>query len=230
MRIHEFITVFQEANITSMNISLDSLQADKFQLITKRDNFKRIWDNIHLLLGNNFHVKINVVIMKGINDNEILDFIEWTKETPVHVRFIEFMPFTGNRWESDKVFTWQNILSVIEDKYDIIKLEDDAHATTKKYMIPEHTGTFAVISTMTSPFCSTCNRMRLTSDGRMKNCLFSKDETDLLTALRKGQDVVPLILQNVHGKAAERGGQFVTNFEQLQSDTIHNRSMIAIGG
>lgn len=230
VRIHEFITVFQEANITSMNISLDSLQADKFQLITKRDNFKRIWDNIHLLLGNNFHVKINVVIMKGINDNEILDFIEWTKETPVHVRFIEFMPFTGNRWESDKVFTWQNILSVIEDKYDIIKLEDDAHATTKKYMIPEHTGTFAVISTMTSPFCSTCNRMRLTSDGRMKNCLFSKDETDLLTALRNGQDVIPLILQNVHGKAAERGGQFVTDFEQLQSGSIHNRSMIAIGG
>ena len=230
VRIHEFITVFQEANITSMNISLDSLQADKFQLITKRDNFKRIWDNIHLLLGNNFHVKINVVIMKGINDNEILDFIEWTKETPVHVRFIEFMPFTGNRWESDKVFTWQNILSVIEDKYDIIKLEDDAHATTKKYMIPEHTGTFAVISTMTSPFCSTCNRMRLTSDGRMKNCLFSKDETDLLTALRNGQDVIPLILQNVHGKAAEQGGQFVTDFEQLQSGSIHNRSMIAIGG
>jgi len=230
VRIHEFLPVFRKANITSLNVSLDTLQADKFQLITKRNNFKRIWNNIQLLIENNIHVKVNVVVMKGINDTEITNFIEWTKHTPVHVRFIEFMPFSGNRWISDKVFTWQNILSVIEGKYDFIKLKDEANDTTKKYIVPGHAGTFAVISTITSPFCSTCNRMRLTADGKMKNCLFSKDETDLLTALRNGQDITPLILQNVQQKAAERGGQFVQNFEQLQSGAIHNRSMIAIGG
>lgn len=230
VRVHEFITVFRKANITSLNVSLDTLQENKFQPITKRNNFKRIWDNIHLLLDNNIHVKVNVVVMKGINDEEINNFIEWTRNAPIHIRFIEFMPFAGNRWMSDKVFTWQNILTVIENKYDYIKLKDEAHDTTKKYIVPGHAGTFAVISTITAPFCSTCNRMRLTADGKMKNCLFSKDETDLLTALRSGQDITPLILQNIHGKAAERGGQFTENFTQLQSAEIHNRSMIAIGG
>ncbi|OIQ93633.1 cyclic pyranopterin monophosphate synthase 1 [mine drainage metagenome] len=230
VRIHEFIDVFREANITSINVSLDTLQEDKFFLITKRNNFKRIRDNIQLLLQNNIHVKINVVVMKGINDAEINNFIKWTKQTPIHVRFIEFMPFSGNKWMSNKVFTWQNILAVIESQFDFIKLKDEAHDTTKKYIVPGHVGTFAIISTMTAPFCSTCNRMRLTADGKMKNCLFSKDETDLLTALRNGEDIVPLILQNIHGKAAERGGQFVNNFTELQSAEIHNRSMIAIGG
>lgn len=230
VRLHEFINVFREANITSVNVSFDTLQEDKFLLITKRNNFKRIWDNIHLLLQNNIHVKVNVVVMKGINDAEINNFIKWTKHTPIHIRFIEFMPFSGNKWMSDKVFTWQNILAVIENQFDHIKLKDETHDTTKKYIVPGHVGTFAIISTMSAPFCSTCNRMRLTADGKMKNCLFSKDETDLLTALRNGEDIVPLILQNIHGKAAERGGQFVNNFTELQSAEIQNRSMIAIGG
>ena len=230
VRVHEFIDTIMESNIASINVSLDTLEEDKFLLITKRNNFRRIWDNIQLLLAKNIHVKLNVVVMKGINDNEINDFIEWTKDCPIHIRFIEFMPFSGNSWMSDKVFTLQNILATIESKYDIIKLKDELHDTTKKYMVPGHAGTFAIISTMTSPFCSTCNRMRLTADGKMKNCLFSKDETDLLTALRRGEDITPLILQNVHNKAAERGGQFTENFEELHSEEINNRSMIAIGG
>jgi GTP 3',8-cyclase len=87
-----------------------------------------------------------------------------------------------------------------------------------------------VISTMSAPFCSTCNRMRLAADGKMKNCLFSKEETDLLTALREGKDITALIRENVWNKAEERGGQFVADFNQLDSEHIQNRSMIAIGG
>ena len=230
VRLHEFMDTIREANITSINVSLDTLQADKFQLVTKRNNFKRVWDNIHLLLENNIHVKVNVVVMKGINDGEINEFIAWTKHFPIHIRFIEFMPFTGNRWMDDKVFTWQDILGTIETKYSWIKLKDEVNDTTKKYIVPGHQGTFAVISTMTSPFCSTCNRMRLTADGRMKNCLFSKGETDLLAAFRRGEDIVPIILGNVQEKAAERGGQFVEDYHQLQAIGIENRSMIAIGG
>lgn len=230
VRIHEFINVFLEAKIKSINVSLDTLQEDKFQLITRRNNFKRVRDNIDLLLANNIHVKVNVVVMKGINDSELTEFITWTKDSPVHVRFIEFMPFSGNRWMSDKVFTWQNMLETIGSKYKFIKLKDDIHDTTKKYTVYGHAGTFSVISTMTAPFCSSCNRMRLTADGKMKNCLFSKDETDLLAALRNGRNIKELILQNIYGKAAERGGQFVDNFQELQTEEIHNRSMIAIGG
>jgi cyclic pyranopterin phosphate synthase len=96
--------------------------------------------------------------------------------------------------------------------------------------VPGHKGTFAIISTMTAPFCNGCNRLRLTADGKMKNCLFSKEETDLLTAFRRGEDVIPLIHQSIQSKAKELGGQFTTDFEHLHAEDINNRSMITIGG
>jgi cyclic pyranopterin phosphate synthase len=229
-RLHEFKTIFNEANLRSINVSLDTLKSEKFNLITRRNNFERVWQNIHLLIEQGVHVKINVVAMKGLNDNEILDFIAWTKDTPVHVRFIEFMPFADNKWTSNKVLTWQQILQIIEEKFSFIPLKGEPHDTAKKYIVPGHLGTFAVISTMTSPFCSTCNRIRLTADGKMKNCLFSKDETDLLTALRSGQDIEPLIHASVSSKAEKVGGQLLGNYEELHAEEIKNRSMIAIGG
>ena len=229
-RIHEYLDVLQQANVHSLNISLDTLHADKFLLLTRRNQFQLVHDNIHLLVKNSFHVKVNVVVMKGLNDMEINDFIEWTKDTPVHVRFIEFMPFSGNKWTSNKVFTWKQIVEVVEEKYPVVRLQDEKNDTAKKYTIPGHAGTFAVISTMTAPFCSGCNRMRLTADGKMKNCLFSQSETDLLTALRKGENVLPLIQQSIASKAKELGGQFNTDFEHLHAEDIHNRSMITIGG
>jgi cyclic pyranopterin phosphate synthase len=229
-RIHEFIALLKEANIQSLNISLDTLQSDRFMLLTRRDQFKLVYDNIQLLIRNNFQVKVNVVVMKGMNDGEINDFIEWTKDTPIQIRFIEFMPFSGNRWTSNKVFTWQEILEVVQTKYPIVRLEDEINDTAKKYTVPGHVGSFAVISTMTSPFCSGCNRMRLTADGKMKNCLFSKEETDLLTAFRKGEDILPLIQKSIASKAKELGGQFTADFEQVHAEEIQNRSMITIGG
>lgn len=229
-RLHEFLEVLKDANIRSINISLDTLQPDKFQMLTRRDQFSRVYENIQLLIKRGVHVKVNSVVMKGLNDDEINDFIEWTKHSPVHVRFIEFMPFSGNHWKSDKVFTWKQILAEIEKQYSFIPLCGDEHDTAKKYIVPGHAGTFAVITTMSAPFCGTCNRMRLTADGKMKNCLFSKEETDLLSALRKGEDVMPLIHQCVSKKAKELGGQFTSNFEQLHAEDIHNRSMITIGG
>jgi len=229
-RLHEFADVLKEANVHSLNISLDTLQSDKFNLVTRRDQFKLVYDNIQLMMKNNFHVKVNMVVMKGLNENEINDFVEWTKYEPVHVRFIEFMPFTGNRWTSNKVFTLHEMLEVISEKYEIVALKNDKHDTSKAYTVPGHAGTFAVISTMSSPFCSGCNRMRLTADGKMKNCLFSKEETDLLSAFRRGEDVTPLIHQSIRSKAKELGGQFTTDFEHIHAEDINNRSMITIGG
>jgi cyclic pyranopterin phosphate synthase len=229
-RLHEFVDVLEQANVRSLNISLDTLHADKFQLLTRRNQFDVVMKNIKLLLDKNFQVKINVVVMKGLNENEINDFIEWTKNTPVHVRFIEFMPFSGNRWTSNKVFTLQQILEVVETKYTVIRLQDEKHATAKTYQVPGHAGTFAVISTMSANFCGNCNRMRLTADGKMKNCLFSKEETDLLTALRNGEPIIPLIQQSIGSKAKELGGQFTPDFEHIHAEDIHNRSMITIGG
>lgn len=229
-RLHQFINVLQESGIHSLNISLDTLQQEKFGLITRRDEFDTVWNNIQLLLRRDFHVKVNVVVMKGLNDNEITNFIAWTKDTPVHVRFIEFMPFSGNQWTSNKVVTLQQILSTIAAQYDFIPLQGEKHDTAKKFIIPGHVGTFAVISTMSAHFCGDCNRMRLTADGKLKNCLFSNGETDLLTALRDGKDVRPLIHQTIAAKARQLGGQMPTDFEHLHAEAIQNRSMITIGG
>ena len=229
-RLHEFIDTLETANVKSLNISLDTLQPEKFNLITRRNTFQLVYNNIQLLLSRGFHVKVNMVVMKGLNENEINDFIEWTKDTAVHIRFIEFMPFSGNRWTSNKVVTLQQILDIVKQKYAYIRLTDEKHDTAKKYMVPGHAGTFAVISTMSANFCGDCNRIRLTADGKMKNCLFSKDETDLLTAFRKGENIIPLIHQSIRSKAKELGGQFTPDFEQLHTADINNRSMITIGG
>jgi cyclic pyranopterin phosphate synthase len=229
-RLHDFVDVIEEAKIKSVNVSLDTLDADKFAIITRRDGFGKVMDNIHLMLNRNIHVKVNVVVMKGLNESEIIDFIAWTKDLPVQVRFIEFMPFDGNRWTSNQVFTWQDMLREIEKKYNPVRLHDGVHDTDKKYRIQGHKGSFSVISTMSSPFCSGCNRMRLTADGKMKNCLFSDKEIDLLSALRNQEDVLPLILESVRSKAKELGGQFTKDFEKIDTEGLQNRSMISIGG
>ena len=229
-RLHDFVDVLEESNISSLNISLDTLQPEKFQLVTRRDQFQLVYDNIHLLMSKGFHVKVNMVVMKGLNENELNDFVEWTNHEAVHVRFIEFMPFSGNRWTSNKVFTMQQMLETIEEKYKVVRLQDEKHDTAKGYQVPGHLGTFSVISTMSSNFCGDCNRMRLTADGKLKNCLFSKEETDLLTAFRNGEDVIPLIHQSIRSKAKELGGQFTADFEHLHAEDINNRSMITIGG
>lgn len=229
-RIHLFIDALKEAGIQSLNISLDTLQKEKFQLLTRRDQFNQVKTNIDLLLAHGFKLKINVVVVKGMNDHEILDFIAWTKDTPIQIRFIEFMPFDGNKWNSDKLVTLQEMLDLIGKEYKIATAMSEPNDTSKRYTIENHAGSFAVISTMSAPFCNTCNRIRLTADGKIKNCLFSSEETDLLTALRKGENVLPLIEDSIYKKHRELGGQFSKEFEKINTDLLHNRSMIAIGG
>jgi len=230
-RLHEFADLLWENGIRSLNISLDTLSRDRFLLLTRRDQFDRVRANIDLLLVRGFHVKVNVVVMKGLNDGEINDFIRWTKDDPVHVRFIEFMPFSGNRWNSDRVMTWQQILEQVSAGFEIQPLHREKHETAKNYQVPGHAGTFAVISTMSAPFCGDCNRMRLTADGKMKNCLFSQTETDLLTPFRQGADIVPLIRQSILDKKEALGGQFtIGNLDKIEASALENRSMITIGG
>jgi cyclic pyranopterin phosphate synthase len=229
-RLHEFVGVIKNSGIKSLNISLDTLQKDRFILMTKRDKQEQVMRNIQLMLYNGINVKVNVVAMKGVNDEEIIDFVQWTKDTPVHIRFIEFMPFDRNKWNSDKVITLQQILDKVSTQFEIESIDRLPHETAKKYRVSGHAGTFAVISTMTAPFCGDCNRIRLTADGKMKNCLFSQSETDILGAYRKGEDIKPLIYQNISEKKEALGGQFTIDMEKIETTALHNRTMISIGG
>ena len=224
------LNVIKNANIQSINISLDTLKEDKFFVLAKRKMFDKVWQSILLLLENNITVKVNVVAMKNVNDDEIIDFISLTKNLPLHIRFIEFMPFSGNEWEKQKVITAAEMLEQVANHFDFEKLPEEKNATAKNFAVKGYQGTFGFITTMSSPFCGDCNRMRITADGKMKNCLFSKGETDLLTAFRNGEDIKPLIQQNIWGKFAKMGGQFQDKFTETNANEIHNRSMIKIGG
>ncbi len=221
--VDKYVNAFKQSGIKSVNVSLDSLDEKKFKAITHRDYFNQVFGNIHLLIKNGFHVKVNMVVMKAVNDDELTEFVKLTQHLPVHIRFIEFMPFDKNEWSKGKLFTYHEMLQKIESTFDIEKLTDQKHSTSKKYKVPGFTGTFAFITTMSTPFCGDCNRMRLTADGKMKNCLFSKGEADLLTPFRNGDDIIPIIKKCVGDKKAVMGGQ-------NDPEHMENRSMIQIGG
>lgn len=231
--VDRFIDVFKGAGIKSINVSVDTLIPSKMKEITRRDYYDPIMANIDLLAKEGFTVKINKVVMKGVNDDEIEDFISWSINKPFHIRFIEFMPFDGNSWDWSKGVSYQEILLRAKQKFgaeNIIRLTDQPNDTAKNFRVDGAQGTFAVISSVTNPFCDTCNRLRLTADGKIKNCLFSNQETDLLTALRNGDDVGELIAWSVRNKKAVRAG--MNSFKQFSDPDTHkeNRSMTTIGG
>jgi molybdenum cofactor biosynthesis protein A len=228
-----FIGVFREAGLCKVNVSLDSLRPERVAAITRRDHFHRIMENIALLLGEGFELKINVVLMRGTNDDEIADFVQWSIAEGIHIRFIEFMPFDGNRWDLSRTVALAEILQRIRERFgaDVVEaLPGTAHETARRYRIAGTQGTFGIIASVSNPFCDSCDRLRLTADGKLKNCLFSGGETDLLTAYRAGADLRTLIVDNVMQKARRRGG--MDSLAHLIDPARHtkNRTMVAIGG
>ena len=231
--IDRHIDALKQANIKKINLSLDTLIASKFHSITLRDQFEKVIDNLHLLLNHDFKVKVNVVLMKGFNENEIIDFVKLTQFLPISVRFIEFMPFAGNEWDRSKMVSQNEILAQVNNTFsseEIEKLEDEKNFTARTYKIKDFQGDFGIISSITNPFCDGCNRIRLTANGKIKNCLFSNSETDLLTAFRNGESIENLISVSIKNKKKVRAG--MVTIEEMDDPSLHfdNRSMIAIGG
>jgi cyclic pyranopterin phosphate synthase len=229
--IDKHLDVIKEAKIKSINISLDTLNRVRFKFITRRDNYDKVMANIRLAISSGIKVKLNAVLMNGVNNDEIIDFVELSRQNDVSVRFIEFMPFDGNNWNWEKKFSEKQILETIREYYgsdQIHKITDQPNDTSHNYRIKNFKGTFGIISTVTNPFCDTCNRIRLTADGKIKNCLFSNDETDLLTALRNDEPIEELIRSAIAKKHHSRAGLRFDN-DSMQED-YSNRSMISIGG
>ncbi|RXG11961.1 cyclic pyranopterin monophosphate synthase subunit MoaA [Leeuwenhoekiella aestuarii] len=230
---HRYIENFKRYGLNDINVSLDSLDAEKFKLITRRDQYKKAFENINQLVTEGFHVKINAVLMKDFNEDEIVDFIKLTKNQDINVRFIEFMPFDGNEWNKNKLVSEAEIINRVTNYFGIEALKplaNEQNFTARNFKIEGFKGSFGIISSVTNPFCDSCNRIRLTADGKLKNCLFSNEETNLLKAFRKGEKLEDLIDLALNNKKAVRAG--MTDFNQLTNPDLHNnnRSMIAIGG
>lgn len=232
MSLHKHLDALIDAGLKNINISLDTFDAERFRTIARRDGFDTVHANILQALQRGLRVKVNMVVMRGINDDELLRFVEFTRDHDVHVRFIEFMPFAGNHWGRERVYTYAEMLGHIGSMHSIEKLDDDPHSTAKAYRVSGWRGTFAVISTVTEPFCGSCDRLRVTAEGKMRNCLFSREETDLLSALRRGEDIAPLIESNVLAKHAMLGGlpQFKPESQEEVLHDLSERPMVSIGG
>ncbi len=225
--LDQYYDLFEKVGLKSINVSLDSLDKTRMAFITKRDYYDRIMANVREGLKRGFEIKLNVVLIKGVNDKEIIDFIELTRDSKVQIKFIEFMPFKGNKWDWSKGVSEEEILSVAKTHFGGLDvLENPAHSTSSNYAIPGFKGSFGLVSTITNPFCDDCNRIRLTADGKMKNCLFATKETDLLTPFREGAQIEGLIIQSIKEKKYSRDGMD----KMVSSHFEKNRSMVSIGG
>jgi molybdenum cofactor biosynthesis protein A len=231
--LDRYLDDLKRAGLRKLNFSLDTLNPESFNTITLRDQFERVHNNLQMALEEGFDVKINAVLLKGQNEEEIIDFIALTEREPLSIRFIEFMPFQGNAWDQSKTVSLASILERIEGHYGrdrVERLQDAPNDTAKNFKISGFKGSFAVISTVTNPFCDSCNRIRLTANGRLRNCLFSDKEQDLLGALRSGEPIEPVIQKVLQLKKAVRAGlDSPETFEDYHNHQS-NRSMIKIGG
>ncbi|SJL06374.1 related to Molybdenum cofactor biosynthesis protein 1 [Armillaria ostoyae] len=217
-----------DQGLTHLNLSLDTLDPFKFELMTRRRGHEAVLKALDVALASRalVSVKLNVVVVKGLNDSEVLDFIEMTKGQVLSVRFIEFMPFTGNAWDKRKMVPSNVLFDKIFLRHpDVERISDEANDTARSWRVPGYKGTFGFISSMSDHSCSSCNRLRITADGQIKVCLFDAKEISLRDAMRKGATDDELL--QVIGKAVSGKQEKHANMEDI--DVITNRPMILIG-
>ena len=196
--LHRHLDAMVEAGLTGINMSLDTLDPFQFQIMTRRKGFEAVMRSIDRVLemkdrGVDLKLKINCVVMRGINDREILDFVELTRDKDIEVRFIEYMPFDGNKWTQKKMFGFQEMIDKIREKYPgLHRVPGHKNDTSKTFAIPGFVGKVGFITSMTNDFCGTCNRLRITSDGNLKVCLHGNAEVSLRDVLRQGNDSQPI--------------------------------------
>lgn len=175
-------------------------------------------------------VKVNVVVMRGVNEDELLSFAHLTQHLPLDVRFIEYMPFDGNRWNEHRFVGYAEMLERLAAEFGVLeKVLDGPNDTTKHYRVQGFSGRVGFITSMSDHFCASCNRLRITADGNLKVCLFGKEEVSLRDAMREGasDDEISCIIDDaLAGKHWKLGG----NADRHDIATKPNRSMVRIGG
>ena len=227
------------AGVNLFNVSLDTLDEEKFARITKRRGLPHVLDAIsHAVDLGVEPLKVNCVVMRGVNDDEIEHFVSWTKYMPVEMRFIEFMPFHANGWSRDTLVPFREMVKRIKISHPSFKRLDDTNDSVtsskvaKVWQVPGHAGTVGFITSMSQQFCGSCNRLRMMADGNLKVCLFGSREYDLGSLLRSScvadNEIVDAIRGALDQKHAALGGS--SNVEELLASSDLNRSMVRIGG
>jgi len=168
------------SGIDNLNISLDSLDKYNFLAITKNDESEKILSVIDDSIKSGYSpVKVNAVIIKGINDFEIINFVNHFKNMDVNLRFIEFMPFGSNEWERNGLISYKEMKNKIEEKYTLSSLSTDKNSVAKDFQLNDHAAKVSFVSSMSEHFCSTCNRVRISSTGKFRLCLFSEGKHEI---------------------------------------------------
>ncbi len=215
--------------IKTINLSIDSLHAEKFKIITRRDVFSQVYEVLEALEKSNLHLKLNVVVQSGFNTDEIIDFVRLTAEKNLTVRFIEEMPFNGNGQRTMKeVWNFDKILKEITSEFEIKQLITPKSSTSKNYKVPGFKGDLGIIPAFTRTICNDCNRIRITATGLFKNCLFDDGVFNLRDFLRNGasnEDLKSLFLSLV--KEKPKNG-FIA--EANRKNGAVSESMSSIGG
>jgi cyclic pyranopterin phosphate synthase len=216
------------AGIDRATVSCDSLLRHRFQEMTRRDALDRVLAGLRAAEAAGLTpIKINTVVIGGTNDDEVVDFAAWARETGYEVRFIEYMPLDAQHaWEREKVVSGARILSAIDTVYPLVAGAPDAEPATGYLFADGAPGRIGVIASVTEPFCDTCNRLRLTAEGQFRTCLFALEETDLRGPMRDGasdDELEALIRGAVWGKWS---GHRINHPDFVQPA----RSMSAIGG
>ncbi|KAJ1356058.1 Molybdenum cofactor biosynthesis protein moc-5 [Parelaphostrongylus tenuis] len=218
----------QDAGLTKINISLDTLNERKFTMMTRRNGFTKVMKCIDLAENLFPMVKVNTVVMRNVNDDEVTDFVKLTTNRRLCIRFIEYMPFGGNDFSTKKFIDYKSLLADIEKTFpgSVRRLRDAPNDTTKHYKIEGSIGNFGFITSMSEHFCGTCNRLRITADGNLKVCLHGNAEVSLRDLLRGGasaEELSDVIQSAVESKKKQHAGM-----ENLKH--MPNRPMILIGG
>ncbi|XP_049940224.1 molybdenum cofactor biosynthesis protein 1-like [Schistocerca serialis cubense] len=222
------LVALQRAGLDGLNISLDTLQSQRYNQITRRKGWERVMAGIDLALQLEYDpVKINCVVMRGFNEDEVCSFVELTKEKNVDVRFTEYMPSSGNKWNDGKMVSFSEMLQIIRKQWpDFDPLPNGSNDTSKAYHVPGFKGRVGFITSMSEHFCGTCNRLPITADGNLKVCLFGNSEISLRDAIRSKcseDDLLAMIGAAVRRKKKQHAGM-------MNLSKMKNRPMILIGG
>ncbi len=227
---HEYIPRLEEIGIKSINLSLDSLDKQRFFDITRRDEFDTVYKTLELLIDSKIDVKINMVVMEGRNIEDILPMISLTKDKDLSVRFIEEMPFNGTQGQGNSTF-WpmKKIRDYVASAYEIEKLPDPPFSTSMNYKVKGHRGSFGIIAAYTRSFCGTCNRVRITPQGTFKNCLYDDGVVSFRDFMRKDvtdEELVALLKKTLQLRAVDG---FEAERNRNGSNSV-SESMATIGG